>query len=81
MSVQRMDKRANKTPRLAELAKYRRQGGRICGVCASPHRKFVEEAIAAGNSKRAVKEYLSAEFGVELPSLNYHVATHVTKKA
>ena len=64
------------TPRLADLASYRRQGGRMCGVCASKQRWFIEEAFDAGHSKPAIRKYLADEFGEDLPFLGYHLLNH-----
>lgn len=73
----RRQSKPTKSPRLADLDGYRRQGGRMCGVCASPYRQFIEQAITAGHSKRAVVEYLTTEFDAKLPYIGRHLQNHV----
>ena len=73
--------RAKKKPKLADLNNYRRQGGRLCGVCGSEHRRFIEQAWAAGHSKPSITRYLAEEFGVKLPALGHHLQNHAAKKA
>lgn len=72
-------KKRKAAPRLADLDTYRRQGGRMCGVCISPHRKFIEEAFAAGHSKPAIRQYLVDEFGEDLPFLGHHLLNHLSR--
>jgi hypothetical protein len=54
------------TPKLKDLESYVRKSGRLCGVCISEHRTFMEQAFAQDYGLSTIVRYLNDQFNAGL---------------